>query len=263
MPKFRLLTFSVVVFLLVTAVFDIAFSVPWWLYAVQVAVYVGVVAYGCWSIHAQLFLPIHTNSKARSGEVSITFDDGPVPGKTEQILRILSDHSVSAAFFCIGKNVRDNPSLTMEIYNAGHLLGNHSFYHRPTFDLQTTSSIERELTLTDQAIEQAVGVLPRFFRPPYGVTNPMVARAVKRRRYETIGWSVRSFDTIIRNPSRLLKRLTKSLSGGDIILLHDYSDATISALPELLAHINNIGLKIVRVDELLNEKAYRRYSNVE
>jgi peptidoglycan/xylan/chitin deacetylase (PgdA/CDA1 family) len=189
--------------------------------------------------------------------VAITFDDGPVPGKTERVLRILRDHEVPAAFFCVGKNVLEHPALVEEIHNAGHLIGNHSFWHKSTFDLQTTGRMEMELDRTDRAIEKAVGVVPRFFRPPYGVTNPMVARAVKRRKYETIGWSLRSFDTLIRDPRRLLKRVTTSLTGGDIILLHDYSDATIAILPELLSHINNIGLKIVRVDELLNEKGYR------
>jgi peptidoglycan/xylan/chitin deacetylase (PgdA/CDA1 family) len=262
MPKFRLVNTGFAILLLVSAVGDVVYGVTWWVYVVVLGLYIGTVTDGCLSIAAQFFVPIHTKSKSRSSAVAITFDDGPVPGKTEQILRILSEHNASAAFFCIGRNVRDHPSLVMDIRNAGHLLGNHSFHHRNTFDLQTTNRIEEELAQTDMAIEQAAGVVPRFFRPPYGVTNPMVAEAVKRKQYAVIGWSVRSLDTLIRNPARLLRRVTKSLAGGDIILLHDYSDATISILPELLMHINNIGLKIVRVDELLNEKAYHRCNNV-
>ena len=84
----------------------------------------------------------------------------------------------------------------------------------------------------------------------------MVAKAVKQRGYETIGWSVRSFDTVIHDSSALMKRLTKSLKAGDIILFHDYCDVTIEILPALLDHIKKLGLKIVRADELLNEKGY-------
>nr|HPM31138.1 hypothetical protein [Chryseolinea sp.] len=73
---------------------------------------------------------------------------------------------------------------------------------------------------------------------------------------ETIGWSVRSFDTVIKDSNTLMKRVTKSLKGGDMILLHDYCDVTIAILPALLDHINKLGLKIVRADELLNERAY-------
>ncbi|MBA4055584.1 MAG: polysaccharide deacetylase family protein, partial [Marivirga sp.] len=127
---------------------------------------------------------------------------------------------------------------------------------KATFDLQTTGRIVKELVDTDQTILKAIGVKPRLFRPPYGVTNPMVASAVKKGGYKTIGWSIRSFDTVIKDSATLLERITKPLKGGDVILLHDYSNTTLEILPALLDHISKVGLKIVRVDELLNEKAY-------
>lgn len=136
------------------------------------------------------------------------------------------------------------------------MIGNHSYWHGATFDLQSTRTIDKELRDTDEAIHQAVGVKPNLFRPPYGVTNPMVASAVRKGGYTTIGWSVRSFDTVIRDGEVLKKRITRSLKGGDVILLHDYSNTTLEILPALLDHIASIGLKIVRVDELLNQKAY-------
>jgi peptidoglycan/xylan/chitin deacetylase (PgdA/CDA1 family) len=99
-------------------------------------------------------------------------------------------------------------------------------------------------------------VKPRFFRPPYGVTNPNLARAIRKGSYVTMGWSVRSFDTITPDTEKLFNRVTKQLKGGDVILFHDYCESTIAILPRLLDHINNIGLKVVRLDELLNEKGY-------
>jgi peptidoglycan/xylan/chitin deacetylase (PgdA/CDA1 family) len=113
-----------------------------------------------------------------------------------------------------------------------------------------------ELKKTDHAIEKAICKKPRFFRPPYGVTNPNLAKAIKKGGYITMGWSVRSFDTITKDETKLFERVTQNLKGGDVILLHDYCDSTIRMLPRLLKHIEQIGLKVVRLDVLLNEEAY-------
>ncbi|MFZ6009875.1 MAG: polysaccharide deacetylase family protein, partial [Bacteroidota bacterium] len=105
-------------------------------------------------------------------------------------------------------------------------------------------------------IQKNIGFKPRYFRPPYGVTNPMVASAVKSLGYTTIGWSLRSFDTMYENSAALLKRVMSLVKGGDVILFHDYCDSTIEILPTVLMNIKKLGLKIVRVDDLLNEKPY-------
>ena len=230
-------------------------SIWYWILAL---VYVAIVAYGSAVLSAQFFMPVRYEGSLESNSVALTFDDGPIAGRTEEILKILESHDVQAAFFCIGNRVEANPELTKRIYESGHLIGNHSYWHRATFDLQSATAIKNELTITDDAIVKAIGVKPALFRPPYGVTNPMVASAVKKGGYQAIGWSVRSFDTVIKDSKVLMKRITRSLKGGDVILLHDYSNTTLEILPELLNHIKKVGLKIVRVDQLLNEKAYVR-----
>lgn len=241
------------VFLLV---YDRLEDLPFWPYIILIVIYFIIQAYGTAVLSAQFFLPVKFKGDEHSNSIALTFDDGPIPGRTEKILEILKLHKVPAAFFCIGNRVADNPVLTRRIYDAGHLIGNHSYWHNATFDLQTAGKIGKELIDTDQTILEAIGAKPNFFRPPYGVTNPMVAKAVKKGGYKTIGWSVRSFDTVIKDSSVLMNRITKSLKGGDVILLHDYSNTTLEILPALLDHITELGLKIVRVDELLNEKAY-------
>jgi peptidoglycan/xylan/chitin deacetylase (PgdA/CDA1 family) len=90
--------------------------------------------------------------------------------------------------------------------------------------LASGATIGKELDDTDHAIYKTIGAKPAFFRPPYGVTNPMVASAVERGGYKTIGWSIRSFDTVIKDSKVLMERITGSLKGGDVILLHDYSN---------------------------------------
>jgi peptidoglycan/xylan/chitin deacetylase (PgdA/CDA1 family) len=117
--------------------------------------------------------------------------------------------------------------------------------------------VARELADTDEAIRSAIGQTPRFFRPPYGVTNPMIARVVNRKQYTAVGWSVRSFDTVTDDRAKLLERVTRSLKGGDVVLFHDHCESTLEILPAFFEHVSRLGLKIVRIDELIGEKAYR------
>lgn len=256
MWKFRTINIVFAVLLAFLLMYDQFQEVSFWLYFVVVLIYLGFQAYGTTVLSTQFFLPVKFRGGSDSRSIALTFDDGPIPGNTEEVLRILELYNAPAAFFCIGHRVTENPDLTRRIYKAGHLIANHSYWHKATFDLQSTDKISRELQDTAQTILNAIGVKPRLFRPPYGVTNPMVASAVKKGGYATIGWSIRSFDTVIKDSAALLKRIINPLKGGDVILLHDYSNTTLEILPALLEHISKVGLKIVRVDELLNEKAY-------
>lgn len=235
---------------------DLLYSLTPLIYTGVVFLYLVVVTFGSFVLSAQFFVPVKFKGNVSSGAIAITFDDGPVPGYTEKILKILDSHKVTAAFFCIGHRINDHSALVKQIHNAGHLIGNHSYWHKYTFDLQRTETIELELNHTNTAIQKAIGLWPNFFRPPFGVTNPMVARAIKRGGYKTIGWSLRSFDTVSQNRKVLLKRLTLSVKAGDIILFHDYCSLTLEVLPEFLDFVSDRGLKILRVDELLDEKAY-------
>lgn len=227
----------------------------WW-YAVLGIIYLNIQVYGASVLSAEFFLPVMYAGDRNSNKIAITFDDGPIPVFTEKILDVLNTHKVPAAFFCIGNRVNDYPAVIKRMHEAGHLIGNHSYWHGPMFDLQSPDKIAKELADTDIAIQKAINKKPNFFRPPFGVTNPMVASAVKRRGYRTIGWTVRSFDTMTKNGNALLERVTRSLKGGDVILFHDYSTATLEMLPAFLEQVAILGLKIVRVDELLKEKAY-------
>ena len=241
--------------LIAILLFDRWMPISGWLYVVLCAIYIGVLVYGSSVLSAGFFIPVISRGNS-SREVALTFDDGPVAGRTDKILDILGEYGVPAAFFCVGKRVDAHPELVHRMHDEGHLVGNHSYFHRVTFDLQSAAAIGRELDATDLAIDKVIGVRPVCFRPPFGVTNPMVATAVRKGNYKTIGWSVRSFDTVIDDRSRLLSRITRSLKGGDIILLHDHGPCTLEVLSDLIKQVSALGLKIVRVDELLNERGY-------
>jgi peptidoglycan/xylan/chitin deacetylase (PgdA/CDA1 family) len=256
MLKFNTINIIFLLAIFMLLVLDCVFNISFVVYIAIAVFYAMIVTYGTLVLSTQFFIPVKFKGDSSSGAIAITFDDGPVSGKTEKILEILKSYKVSAAFFCIGHRIADNPMLTKQIHDSGHLIGNHSYWHKNTFDLQRTEKIEQELITTNEAIERAIGLKPIFFRPPYGVTNPMVAKAILRGGFKVIGWSTRSFDTVSKNREALLKRVTNSIEAGDIILFHDYCAITLDILPEFLDYVSAHGLKIVRVDELLNEKAY-------
>jgi peptidoglycan-N-acetylglucosamine deacetylase len=229
----------------------------WLTYGLLVVTYMGICAYGASVMSAQFFMPARCKGAPASQAIAVTFDDGPVPGKTDVLLELLKKHEVPAAFFCIGHRVKENGTLVQRIHAEGHLVGNHSYWHGTLFDLLPAGRVEQELKDTDAVIAHNIGLTPRFFRPPYGVTNPMIARVVRRLKYIAVGWSVRSFDTVTPEGEKLLKRVTQTLKGGDVVLFHDHCTSTLEILPAFFDHVNKLGLKIVRIDELLNEKAYR------
>ncbi|MEJ1237662.1 polysaccharide deacetylase family protein [Chryseolinea sp. T2] len=253
---FKIVNWIFLIMLLALIGADQWIHISGWFYALLCATYIGIQVYGSSVLSAEYYLPVAWRGNSSSGAVALTFDDGPVAGRTDKILEILHQHNAPAAFFCIGKRVHAHPQLVHRMHGEGHLVANHSYFHGATFDLQSSAAISKELSDAGKAIEQAIGLNPSYFRPPYGVTNPMVASAVRKGKYKTIGWSVRSFDTVIKDRNRLLARITGSLKSGDIILLHDHGHCTLEILPDLLASVSALGLKIVRVDKLLNDELY-------
>lgn len=231
-------------------------TISGWLFFGIACFYLLTTVYGSFVLSAQFFLPAMYKGSETSGAIAITFDDGPVPGNTTKAIDILKSHDAKATFFCIGNRVAAHPQLVQQMHDAGHLVANHSYWHKSTFDLQSAKAIDVELSSTNNVIKEVLGVSPRLFRPPYGVTNPMVAKAVRHGNFTTIGWSVRSFDTISKDSTVLLKRVTDKLKSGDIVLFHDYCSITLEILPAFLEAVAKKGLKVVRLDELLNVKAY-------
>lgn len=225
-------------------------------YILLIACYIFIITYGATVMSFQYFLPARCKGNSDQKAIALTFDDGPVEAKTEKVLDILKQYRVQATFFCIGNRVNERRDVLRRIHSEGHVIGNHTYWHGSTFDLLPADKVEKEMADTDDAIKAAVGVIPKFFRPPYGVTNPMIAKAVKKRNYTVVGWSIRSFDTIRKDPMTLYRNVTKSIKPGDVILFHDYCDSTLTILPDFLKHVSDLGLKVVRIDELLNEKAY-------
>lgn len=228
--------------------------VSWWwlvlpLLLQQVSLILGAIFIG-WNFY---LVSIHRVNTAQA--VALTFDDGPA-GETEAILDILQAEHVEAAFFCIGKHAEARPEVVKRWHEEGHVVGNHSYHHGFHFDWQSSRKMAQELKQTNEVIFKSMGKTPLLFRPPYGVTNPNLARAIKAMGMRSIGWSLRSFDTKARDKDELLDRILGKLKGGDIILLHDSVSLTREILTDLIHGARQKGYTFVRVDKMLGIEAY-------
>lgn len=187
--------------------------------------------------------------------IALTFDDGP-NAETAAILDVLKQEQVKAAFFCIGKHIERDQATVLRMYDEGHAVGNHSYYHTSGFDWMSSKRMLAEIEKCNSLIRKVTGRQPHLFRPPYGITNPNLYRAVKRSGMASIGWSLRSFDTVVKNPEQLKNRIINKLSGGDIILLHDSMPVTREILTDLIRQARKKGFTFVRIDQLLDVPAY-------
>lgn len=242
--------------LLILVGYHVYAGVPWFVYALLLFVYSMVVFYGCYAIQSQFFLPVFCFADTEKKQIAISFDDGPAQQFTGELLSLLKEQNTTAAFFCIGKNISENEALLQQVHQQGHLLGNHSFSHHFWFDLFSAAKMLADMQHAGAEVERVAGVKPRLFRPPYGVINPNLKKAIIAGGYTTIGWNVRSMDTVTKDEKQLLHKVKRSLKPGAIFLFHDTSKTTLAILPTFIQWVKQEGYDIVRLDKMLNLEAY-------
>lgn len=165
-------------------------------------------------------------------KVLLSFDDGPHNPNTALVLEVLKKHDVKAVFFVIGKNFKGNEVIIQQIIAEGHQIGNHSFSHDAWIDLWPAAKIRADLEACQKLIE-TYQPGNTWFRPPYGVTNPNMAKAIRQTHLQSIGWNIRSYDTSIKDVEKIEQRVLAQLKPGAVILLHDRLDY----MPELLERL--------------------------
>lgn len=254
MRPFILANIILVLCLLGIDVLYLSGAIDWWWLLIPVVIYIHLLVFGAIYIQWNFYVKSY-NKGVQSKQVALTFDDGPAT-YTSVILDVLKNESVQAAFFSIGKNAVANPEMVKRWHADGHLIGNHSYDHGFNFDWKTSKAMQEEINKTNNAIMQIAGVTPKLFRPPYGVTNPNLAKAITRSGMYSIGWNVRSFDTTAKNKADLETRILNRLKGGDIVLLHDSQQITAEILTDLIRKAREKGFTFVRVDKLLDIKPY-------
>ncbi len=183
--------------------------------------------------------------------IAFTFDDGVDPVMTPKILDILEKNNAKATFFIIGKKAQQYPELVKQIAAQGHSIGSHSMYHKNTFPMQKSQCIYDEIMLSTSVIEDVIRAKVKFFRPPFGVTNPLIAKALKRTELVSIGWNIRSLDTIGNEVEKVTERVCRKVKGGDIILLHDDRENADLLLENILEKLKPQGFNYKSIDAAL------------
>jgi len=187
---------------------------------------------------------LKAKNHAGKGHVVLGFDDGPDPEMTPKILAILDDYDAKAIFFLIGENAVKYPDIVREIIKNGHLVGGHSLNHRPGFGFLSFKRTENEIMVGIKVVERIIDRKINIFRPPFGISNPIIAAVVKKHNLEVVGWNIRSYDTINKNAQKMLKKITSQIKNRSSILLHDRVKNTVEILPDILMDIQNKKLVI-------------------
>ena len=232
------------------------YTVHWYWFFISALFFLSIEFYGAYFVNSNFHIRTISSVTTSEKVVSLTFDDGPMAQRTEKVLDVLNKFNAKATFFCIGNRITGNEILLKKIDGAGHLIGNHSYSHTNLFDLKTTKQMVKDLQSGNEEIKKVIGKDPLFFRPPYGVSTPSLAKACRKLNFDVIGWNVRSLDTTIKDKQQVVERVVKRIKPGSILLFHDTVDGVETILEEVLIYLKNNNYKVVELDQLIQKKAY-------
>jgi peptidoglycan/xylan/chitin deacetylase (PgdA/CDA1 family) len=194
-------------------------------------------------------------------EIALTYDDGPNPAATPQLLEVLARYNARATFFVIGKHGRRYPELVRAVHEAGHLLGNHTMTH-PWLAWQPERVIREELSGCSKLLEDLTGEPVRYMRPPHGARRAAVMRIAHQLGMQTVQWNIMGYDWqpigaegILKHIDKGLRRVRRQHRGGNI-LLHDghqteleaNRSGTIAVTAALLERFAGTPTRVVTVD---------------
>ncbi|MFN3405239.1 MAG: polysaccharide deacetylase family protein [Cytophagaceae bacterium] len=256
MLRYRLT--QVLFFVLLTGIIlaDLFSEVPGYFYVLPFVIYLAIIFYASYFINSGFFVKAICSGNEDKKQIALTFDDGPDPLHTPRILDVLKKNNIKATFFLIGKKIKGNEGLVERIYNEGHIVGNHTYSHSFWIDFNPSSRIREELLSTEKEIENVINKKIRYFRPPYGVTNPMIAKALSGMKYAVIGWNIRSMDTVEKDNLNLCEKVISQLKPGSIILFHDTRPELDKVLETVIMESKRQGYEISPLNELTNLQAY-------
>jgi len=187
-----------------------------------------------------------------SKNIFLTFDDGPNPINTPQILKILKEHDVKACFFLIGEKAKGNPKIVKQIFEQGHDIGNHTYSHLDGYDING-KTILNEIKGTHDIVKNITGAAPKYFRPPFGFFNFRYIQTAEDLGYKTILWTFDIGDWNNLKSDEIENRILAKTKGGSIILLHDAGknrEELIKALPGIIVNLKSENYKFRRLTVL-------------
>ncbi|NEO06088.1 MULTISPECIES: polysaccharide deacetylase family protein [unclassified Moorena] len=193
-----------------------------------------------------------------SPAIALTFDDGPHPHYTPKLLQVLDRYQVRASFFWLGVCVNQAPSVAREVYQQGHWLGLHGYYHQ-SFPFLKRDALQQSLLLTQDAIAKACQIHPdkvQDVRPPNGLFTPRTLNILHQWNYRSVMWSVVPEDWKRPGVSIIVERVLKQVQNGSLIVLHDGyygGQDVVETTAELIPQLLNQGYKFVSIDQLWQE----------
>lgn len=192
---------------------------------------------------------------SRQKAIALTFDDGPWPTTTVQILDILKQNNIKGTFFWVGRYLQVYPELGKKVAQAGHAIGNHTWNHQ--YIKYNEEGAAREIDRTTSLIEELTGIRTYMFRPPGGILNNGLAAYAQKKNYTVVMWSADSLDWRTATQS-LMENVMRQANSGGIVLMHDGGgnrSKTVEALPNIIAKLKKEGYTFVTVPELLEMEA--------
>ena len=230
--------------------------------AAGAVVYVALLLSGVFVLRLRMFADAIVRGPSGATGVVLTFDDGPDPIHTREVLDALDVHEAKATFFVIGKKAEQHRDVVLEIVRRGHSVGVHGFAHDRFFSLRGSKRVREDLMHAVRVLESITGTTPTLFRPPIGHTNPTIARISDLLDLTMVGWSVRARDGLAGTKADdVLARISRGLEDGAIVLLHDAPEhgtrkpAGVTALPAILDRIAAKNLRVVALSTWLDADA--------
>jgi len=188
--------------------------------------------------------------------VALTFDDGPSPGLTPDLVLLLDRYSARCTFFPIGREVEKYPELTRQVINAGHEVGSHAFSHVYFHRRDEEERLAAELAACEELFARELYVVPGLFRFPGLSYDDGLVAAARTRGYTVVSCSLDSYDWVIKDARRMAHRVTTMVRPGDIILMHDGNwlnpETTLTAVELILQDLTARGYRFVTVSELID-----------
>jgi peptidoglycan/xylan/chitin deacetylase (PgdA/CDA1 family) len=260
-PPARLLLYAATAGGIALAIKALVFEPPaLWMACLALFAYVGLVTLGVVFSRFSMFADVITLGPRHARGVALTFDDGPDPRSTPDILEQLERAGAHATFFVIGEKAEAHPDLVRQIHERGHAIGVHSYAHERLLSLKSPWHVRADLERAMNLLQQITGERPLLFRAPIGHVSPSMARVVRVLDLTVIGWSVRAVDGWAGAKAEdVAERVVGKMRDGSIVLLHDAAErgdfipASVAALPRILAAAKEKSLPLVRVDRWLGE----------
>ena len=220
---------------------------------ILLVIFLNVLKLDAFSEVSNVYRRVESNDK----KIALTFDDGPHPRITREILGILNEYGVKATFFVIGQNVVNYPETMELLVKSGCEIGNHTYSHE-NFRNMSQSEIQAEFEKCRQTLLEKFSVEPTLIRPPQGVCSEALSTVSAEMDYDIILWSIDTRDWDHTSSQDIARNVLANARGGDIILMHDYvsgKSGTCDALRIIIPELLNRGFEFVTVGELIGNNA--------